>query len=313
MSEPLLNPERLAVHKSLHSLQQAVAAQPEQRFLLELSYDEALRKAGPKAVADSPLLANVGALTMQSSGLEPKQLKVLLGSPHFKQLTVLDLSYNFFHDTGAKALAGFAPLAKVTHLKLTQIGLTSKGLATLAASPHLAGLRSLDVSRNGIKGASGVTALAALAGQLEHWDLWGNDLGDPGVKAIASSPLVRTAKALNLCRVMMKKGGLKALLDSRDIAALEALDVSANHDIGDDGIALIAKAKSLGALRALDLRGTGMSDAAATALAASPVLAQLESLRIAPYGALTDAGVQALRASPHLSAAAKKTLDVEGT
>ncbi|MDP3157718.1 MAG: hypothetical protein Q8N23_33925 [Archangium sp.] len=307
--QPRLNPENLVVHQSVESLRKAVAAEPEGRFLLELVYDSELRAAGPQALANEPALANVGALTIDTGGLEPKQLKMLLTSPHFQRLTVLDLSHNFFHDTGAKLLAAWAPLSKITHLAMSQVGLTSKGLAAVAASPHLGALRFIDVSRNNIKSGAGVSALGAVAAQLERWSLWGNDLGDAGVKAVASSPLMR-GKAVNLCRTMMTKAGLKALLASPDLSTLEELDISSNHDIGDAGIALIAKAKSLGALRSLDLRGTGMSDTGAMALAASPALAELTVLRVLRSGALTEAGIEALQSSSHLAAAAKRTLEM---
>ncbi len=122
---------------------------------------------------------------------------------------------------------------------------------------------------------------------------------------------MRASKRLHLFYVVMKATGLKALLASPDIGHIEDLDISANHDLGDAGILLLAKATQLEGLKRLDIAGTGMSDKGAAAIAGAAHLAGLEVLRVNATGGMTESGLDALRTSAHVGDAVEAGLKMD--
>src|SRR5262249_26716931 len=146
-----------------------------------------------------------------------------LALPVVAQLTHLHLAGGRCHDPAvARALAGATHLKRLTSLWLEQVGIDDEGLALLARSPQLRSLTELHLEANhigpaGIRALTGSRCLAGLrrlylgyninersAGfgaegarllacwprlkQLTALDLGANNLGDPGVVALAGSP-----------------------------------------------------------------------------------------------------------------------------
>jgi uncharacterized protein (TIGR02996 family) len=104
--------------------------------------------------------------------------------------------------------------------------------------------------------------------------------------------------------------GVKALASSPHLASLTTLSLLWNFRIGDKGIRALLKSPHLANLTSLDLSGTGLTDAGARALAASPFVTRLKTLRLWHNPDLGDAGVTALARSPHL--AGLEDLDLRG-
>jgi uncharacterized protein (TIGR02996 family) len=110
---------------------------PEMEEAIELCRDHA------RALAASPHLARLSALTLRHNHLGAAEVAALLRSPHRARLTSLDLGYNRLGDDGVEALAASPGLAALTHLDLEGCGLTDDQLRVLIATPHGAALRTL--------------------------------------------------------------------------------------------------------------------------------------------------------------------------
>jgi uncharacterized protein (TIGR02996 family) len=137
----------------------------------------------------------------------------------------------------APALCRATPLR---HLKLYD---AASAIVALAASPHLARLRELD---------------------LEH-----NDLGDEEALLLASSPHLGAVESLLLWSNRIGDAGARALASSPKLPALTRLDLSANA-IGDAGALALASSPLLARLALLDLQRNRIGDEGARALVASP-------------------------------------------
>lgn len=99
-----------------------------------------------------------------------------------------------FLDRGAAIFA----VAPVMHVQLTGVrGLT----AALAASPHLARLRSLSLARTGLDDAGLIELVASPhLGALRWLDLSGNQLRRPALEALCASPGLPRLTFVNLTR-----------------------------------------------------------------------------------------------------------------
>lgn len=249
-------------------------------------------------LADSPLLGKVRELSLCGAELGTGGLHVLLRSPHLGRVRALDLSFNGLTDSGARLLAGCKPLAKLTRLFLNDnVHLSGAGVAALAASPHLAALRELDVSANRI-GDTGLTALAnsRTLTQLHTVRVRANGIGEFGFGALAGSELLgrmlRRHRRLDLRHNAIGPAGLVALAASPHLAAAEELDFEKN---GLDNAAVFALVGSqfTGRLKALHLRDNQIGDAGAVALARSPLMKQLAVLDVSS-NRLTRRGIDEL-------------------
>jgi uncharacterized protein (TIGR02996 family) len=161
----------------------------ETRMLLRHAPIQSVRlKKGPfrrvdmAALAASPDLARLTVLDLQGTGLRPPDVQALVNSPYLVRLTKLSLGNNFnLGAAGARTLAQWPNLTRLTTLVLNDTVLGLRGLEALAGSPYASNLRELDLSGNGLTDFSVdplVTSqyLAGLAGL----DLTGNCFSDSG-------------------------------------------------------------------------------------------------------------------------------------
>lgn len=186
-------------------------------------------------------------------------------------LTLLDVSPELMRDLAANPLlARLDSLELGDHAGPSRLG--SVGIAQLAKSPHVQGLRSLALPSQWLR-AEGIRVLETTGfTQLEELRLFGNFLGQDGAKALAIS-----------------KG-----LTSK----LRALDLSHNG-LTDAAVATIACAPNLARLTSLSFAHDGFGPAAVKALM-SGTLTSLERLTFLCIRAIKDAGVRALAESPRL-------------
>jgi uncharacterized protein (TIGR02996 family) len=192
------------------------------------------------------------------------------------------------HDVGelAPALARFQALGQVAHLDLCGNRLGDDGIAILARSELVRGLRELDLSFNSLSNG-GLQALldAGPWPRLSLLALQGND------------------------RVTGR--GATAMAHSRSLPVLRTLDLRDN-DIDAPGVWALANNKTLTELSELGLAGNPLGDAGARVLAQSSLLprqlARTGTLDLR-HTAVGPAGVQALVVGEHLRAAVGLWLD----
>jgi hypothetical protein len=142
-----------------------------------------------------------------------------------------------------------------------ELVLGDAGAAALAASPHLGGVRSLDVSRNDV-GEAGAAAILAAPWPLETLELgWsGTYRGRELARAIIASRRPPTLRTLGLALRWIPVEELEPLLRAPALASLESLDLH-GVQLGEAGAAVLtAVLPSLPALRRLILRFSGIVD-----------------------------------------------------
>jgi uncharacterized protein (TIGR02996 family) len=209
-----------------------------------------------RELADSPYLARVRRLILggryagagtcdQLPG--DAETAVLVASPHVRGLIGLTLHGNGLSSAGAQALANSPHLSGLRELDLggwwdrTGFGnvndLGDRGAEALAASPYLRQLTDLDLRMNGI-GDRGVTALAAspILARLRCLDLSDNPVRAAGIRALASSPHVAALRSLRLYGTRIEAEGARALARSAPLAHLEELHIHRDHSIGVRGV-----------------------------------------------------------------------------
>jgi uncharacterized protein (TIGR02996 family) len=152
------------------------------------------------------------------------------------------------------------------------VKLGNAGAERLAANPHLAGLRSLDLETNGVR-PKGVAALAQaeqLAG-LQRLRLYSNHLGDVGAVALAKAPWLANLVHLDIGDSGAQGEGLAALIGSGRLRGLKTFTLD-NLSLDETGARALATSPDLGGLTFLDLRCTRLEGSALRILAESPFL-----------------------------------------
>jgi uncharacterized protein (TIGR02996 family) len=211
-------------------------------------------------------------------------------------------------------------LAYSVHLeRLTGLALPSgpgalgpTGAWYLADSPHLAGLRSLDLATNAL-GDEGVALLAGARGlpNLVSLNLRGNLVTDAGAEMLAASPNLPALKILDLSENRIGLGGVETLLGAR---RFETVNLHGNGTTAAM-LAVLTRAGKLTWLATagreggvvLDLCRWAVGDEGAVALAASPQLGGVRTLLLRG-SQLTAFGLRQFSESPH--ARGLRTLDV---
>jgi uncharacterized protein (TIGR02996 family) len=242
--------------------------------------DPVIQAAGVEALARWPGLARLRRLTLSGSDLRRGGLRALLRSPHvggLKELTlrrcrldgralaefgsaheglrleVLDLGENVIKEAGPGYLALAGCLSDLKVLRLDRCEIPLGGARELAKAPFLAGLRILDVGFNNF-GPKGLEVILGQAPPALHTlRLRANDLFDKGAVALANSPASDGLLEVDLSD------------NSLSVPATEALGATAH----------------LTALLVLHIHGNPLGEAAARALAASPLGRRLAVLELA--------------------------------
>jgi uncharacterized protein (TIGR02996 family) len=157
-------------------------------------------------------------------------------------------------------------------------------------------LWSNDIDGDAVRPLAGSPGLANLA-----WlNLGMNPLGQVGADAIARSSHLARLRRLRLTDCQLSAAGVAALAASPTLAGLAALHLDSNR-IGDEGAAVLARGPAPARPEALFLQDCGIGDAGAQALADCPRFAGLRMLLLHGDNRLTEEGVCAVAASPHLA------------
>jgi Leucine Rich repeat len=191
------------------------------------------------------------------------------------KLRSLGLEAAWIDAGAAQQLATHRAFEGLEELELGSNPLKAKGVAAIAGSNTLAKLARLSFARAVGSPPFGAKVLAAFLDAFAFADL----------------------RALDLASCNVRVEGAK-LLASAKLDKLVELGLSGNA-LGDTGIAALAKAKLLAALRVVDLENNAITAAGMRSLAAAPWLATVEELSIARNKCGTGGG-EALGASKHL-------------
>jgi uncharacterized protein (TIGR02996 family) len=184
-----------------------------------------------------------------------------------------------FGDPALRALAASPHLAKVRSLEFYYFRLGAPRLAVLVASPHLGGLRALqlDGCRIGPDGARLLAGSPNLAG-LTELRLRHGEIGPAGAAALAASPHLARLEALDLTGNGIADEGLTALAGSPHLANLTDLRVQSNH-IGPQGVEALTAARHWRLTR-LSLGANPLGNEGVRLLTASPHAAHLTWLQL---------------------------------
>jgi uncharacterized protein (TIGR02996 family) len=140
-------------------------------------------------------------------------------------------------------------------------------------------------------------------------------VADAGIRAVLDCPHLRRLTGLGFVDICsLTTAGFQALAEAPHLADLRHLNLSVGGgDVADrdDGIRLLADSPYLSDLTELGLRGNGLTDAAASALAMSRRLTRLERLDLGDNAGVGDPGVWDLARSANL--AALRVLNLSGS
>jgi uncharacterized protein (TIGR02996 family) len=167
-----------------------------------------------------------------------------------------------------------------------------EGVRRLIANPHLAPVRSLDLSNNGLTEA-GITVLARwdrLNG-LRQLDLSTNPLGDEGAVALAQAPWLEHLTRLDLGKTELGARGLAAVLNAPQLTRLKHLRLD-QLLLDQEAAVVLARSPQLTSVTSLTLQFARVSVEGLRLLADSPYL-RPEVLDVI-YSPLGEAGARVL-------------------
>jgi len=251
-----------------------------------LGHSTAYKRPWLKGLLDVPALARIESLDLRLKGLGDVGVRELAECPHFTGLRSLKLRASARDEQTVERLDG--PYASYQ--------LTEKGARTLAGSPYLTRIETLDLAVNGLNGA----AVGSLLGT--GWPLRSLELGYNGSSALgqafASATRPPTLRFLGLAGIGL--GGENGLLAGAScLSRLESLDLE-HCSLGANGFREFLTGFALPHLRHLRLERNQLCDRGTIALAESPMARQLTSLELG-HNRIGKKGAAALASSPHLS------------
>jgi uncharacterized protein (TIGR02996 family) len=239
-------------------------------------------------------------LSLRSTGIGIDHVLILTYSRNLANLESLDLAGNRLGSQNqVLSLVGLKRLSKLKHLNLASCGIGDWGFRMLMHSAVWGHIETLQLWNNEImdRGLIGM-AEGDPPARLRSLELQRNQIGDAGLTALAGSKVLGAFRELHLEYNRIEDTGAVALAGSGYAGNLRELHLRGNAFLGDKGGIALASA-GFPALDVLNLAGTEVGDACATAIAASPASASLRLLdlgrtRITETGALALAEGQFL-------------------
>lgn len=273
-------------------------------------FDAWVPPGGGRRVKPLPWLRRVGFGRADVSGDDVGRL---LDSPLAEHARALDLSGLGVENPGAAAVARAGHLAGLEDLDLTNCFVGVAGVEALAGAKHLTNLRVLRFGSYG-------------SGYVED-----PFVTDEGVRAITRSPYLTTLTTLDLGNSQVTDAAVRGLLTAKTLANLESVNLGfaelgpaafevpdgptrwrelnlKGSQIGDAGLAALARCPQLSGLVRLRLQNCNVGGAGVAALAGSPLAGELRDLDLADNDVAAEGAYHLARADwPHLH-----TLDLGG-
>jgi uncharacterized protein (TIGR02996 family) len=244
----------------------------------------------------------------------PLPLAEALTAPGFEQLRELDLELGFLKPADIPVLANAPTLRSLTWLNLPGNDIGEAGVQALVTGPSLRGLRSLHLGPRSRPlepiGDRCVNVLGTYSRieRLEELRLSNQGITDAGVASLARCSHLRHLQTLALDdNPNISEQGMLALAGSPHLTGLSKLSLQRCRSFRDEAVRALLTAPWAPALRELGLSrggsvlGEWITDAGVEALAASPAVARLCRLDLEGHR-ITDRGATALEASPYLTA-----------
>jgi uncharacterized protein (TIGR02996 family) len=205
----------------------AVTASPDLPRLRVLRLGAGLGDEGAEIIARSPLLTRVQELGLGLNRIGPRGVESLARSSCLSQVRILDLSGNELGDSGFADVGSFSNLRSLD-FSSNRIGYG--GVAALARSPAIIGLETLLLRGNmpGVSRALAESTLLREHGILSNLDLTACGLGDAEVIDLASARWAQRLRKLHLGYNNIGQEGVEALVSSPLLTGLDKLDLSGN-------------------------------------------------------------------------------------
>jgi uncharacterized protein (TIGR02996 family) len=251
--------------------------------------DVTLTDASVTALAGLPLRR----LALKGGNFGIRALPLLAGSPCRDTLEELRLAGG----VKPRPLRGRSALPRLRRLAMTGGWVDAGAVTNLAEAGLLAGLAELDLSGNSIR-AKGAEALAALSAGPRALRLVRCSLGNKGAAHLAAWPGLANVRLLDLSGNGLSGAGVRALVASGHVPALEALALNDNPGVKADAVLDLLRSPLGGRLAWLALDGLEMNAALAGAFmtAAPPLLRELKLGRYA-FGLIGAEGMSRLQAA----------------
>jgi uncharacterized protein (TIGR02996 family) len=216
----------------------------------------------------------------------------------FRRAGVIGLTFQWPEDRPSEALARSAVLAEFAFLQVYQDSFVRSLAASLAASPHLSGLRGLGVGSQHLEqGSLQVLASSPHLQNLTHLDAGGLFFFDRGdMEAVTAPGVFSRLTSLTLNWASFDADLWPHLLGASYFPQLMRLDLG-SWRLGDEGARAFATVAPKG-LRRLGLGHTGIRSGGARALAAAN-LPELTTLDVSGC-MITPVGTTALLNSPNM-------------
>jgi uncharacterized protein (TIGR02996 family) len=253
-----------------------------------------------------------------------RDMATLAASPFGPRINQMALNVSA---SNAEQIGRSEMLAHLTGLYLTGQAFRGGALETILASPHLAGLRRLDLGLFARWDKVKAIITAPQHERFTHLYLYGHrldtggyrkladadlsalkslhlggtpDMGAKGAKALAGAAFLGHLQELILTNNWVGTEGLEALAAGPHFRCPARLEVGGNQ-LGRAGLRVLLDAPGLEDVVFLELHQNELDDAALAMLAASPRLSGLLSLDLGGNPLIGPAGAEALAASPYLA------------
>jgi uncharacterized protein (TIGR02996 family) len=249
---------------------------------LDLSYSPLSREALAALEEGLPALK---ALKLAGLRVRPVPLDYLADSGLPGRLESLEIGSA--SSSSADALSRLRPGARLRRLVLNATSLRDEPFAPLASAP-LPGLVTLEaIGADLTAGSARRLAASPHLASLRALNLGGNAIGDEGARALAESPHLRGLERLELARCGIGPEGARALAASASLSRLRTLRLDSNA-LGADGVRALAASPHWGELRVLSLSNAQAGAEGLRALARSSGLPELRRLLVTANGVMDD-------------------------
>ncbi len=212
------------------------------------------------ALAQLPCWSHFREINFHGECVQVRGLTTVLSAATLTRLARLCLASNPLGDEAAAVLASTPALHTLTDLQLEHAKVSTAGVKTLTASPHLR-LQSLALHYDqlGDEAAEILANAPSLAG-LRTLDLLYSDIGPEGVKALMASPYLTQLTRLSLAgNGRLNAEAMHALAQSPNVAKLVKLDLY-NWDFGDADMKQLIESPHLSPTLNLNISKTAMKD-----------------------------------------------------
>lgn len=266
--------------------------------------------AGIKAIAESPIMANVRYLNLKGSrdgdggnvGVEGN--RALANSPYLSNLEVLK-GLGGHNDDSAVVLANATGLGALHTLEFG--GRVSSEVDDLLTSEALSALHSLEITNPNVEGIQAVVKSSGLS-RLKHLTLEGCRMSEGSVVELVNSPHVANLESLKLPYAGIGKEEMTAIMNSPYLKNLKRLSLpwgcyDAENEttlLRADVLTLLEDAEGLNSLEYLDLSSCCLGEEEIRVIAESSFFARIKVL-VLMENSLNRAFYEILSKSPHMA------------